>query len=70
MDRQTEGWLPFTEPIVLPPEGGDVYWIEDGDGYLIIPKPDDFPWPKQQCFHAAWRPAPPRSFDIEWIEIT
>lgn len=46
------GWIPITEPIILPPEGGEVFWIEDGDWYKIIPKPHDFPWPEQECFYA------------------
>jgi hypothetical protein len=43
-----EGWKHVSEPIVLP-EGGEVYWIEQGDYYQIIPKPMD---PETECFFA------------------
>jgi hypothetical protein len=64
-----DGWKPIAEPIELPADGGEVYWIEDGDRYKIIPKSSDAPWTETPCFYASYQPAPPQAIDITWIEI-
>jgi hypothetical protein len=58
--REMSDWKHISESITLPPEGGEVYWVEEGDFYKIIPKPVDAPWPETECFYASYEPVEKR----------
>ena len=55
MALQHDNWRPISEPIILPVDGGEVFWIEDGDRYLIISDPG--PDSDISCFSAFYNPA-------------
>ena len=47
-------WRPISEPLIIPMDGGKVFWIEDGDRWRTIPDPG--PDSDISCFSAFYDP--------------